>query len=259
MLLSTIAGCTSLPSGLSDLGWQEGTRFEHLVVANAAYTQRDGPLDRLHVYIGGDGQAWLNRTTVSRDPTARSLAMELMARDDTPALYLGRPCYHGLARQPPCEPILWTHARYGSAVLDSMTAALAEILAGQATVNVSIYGYSGGGVLALLLARQFDAVDRVITVSAPLDITAWAAHHGFTPLSESIDPARYSSWPSRLAQWHWQGGLDGIVPVQSTERFRETVPAATFVVVPGADHDCCWLNEWLNVLAVTSMPAEGLR
>lgn len=221
------------------------------MVANQAFVGQQRSLDRIHIYIGGDGRAWLNRSTVSADPTARSLALELMSLDDTPALYLGRPCYHGRASEPPCEPILWTHARWGTAVLDSMAAALNALIRQHGPRLVSVYGYSGGGVLAILLARKIQAIDQVITIAAPLDTAAWSAHHGYTPLSESLNPAAYEQWPRRLEQWHWQGGRDAVVPPETTDRFRLSVPDARFVKVAQADHSCCWLDQWPVVLDAT--------
>ena len=63
------------------------------------------------------------------DPTAREpLVLRLMALDRVPSVYLGRPCYHGLAADPRCTPALWTDARYSEVVVASMAAATRRLL-----------------------------------------------------------------------------------------------------------------------------------
>lgn len=55
--------------------------------------------------------------------------LRLMALDPAPSVYLGRPCYHGLAA--PCRARRsFGRARYSARVLDSMAAALRSLLYG---------------------------------------------------------------------------------------------------------------------------------
>ena len=49
--------------------------------------------------------------------------------------------------------------------------------------EVTFVGYSGGGVLAVLIAERLDNVAGVITVGANLDTDAWTEHHGYLPLT----------------------------------------------------------------------------
>ena len=82
--------------------WQ-GTDFVHVIYRN----QFMGSL--LHVYLDGDGTPWLRRTLVAADPTPRNpLVLELMAQDPNPAIYLGRPCYHGQSASSVCSSEWWT-------------------------------------------------------------------------------------------------------------------------------------------------------
>jgi hypothetical protein len=70
----------------------------------------------LHIYLDGDGRPFVHRTRVARDPTPQdALVLALLAIDPDPAVYVGRPCYHGLEFD--CDPRLWTTARYGEAVI----------------------------------------------------------------------------------------------------------------------------------------------
>jgi hypothetical protein len=91
-----------------------GAPFDHVVF------RRPGPRGpSLHIYLDGDGTPWFGGVP-TRDPTPRvPLVLALMARDPNAALYLGRPCYHGLAAAPGCSDRLWTSERYSEAVVAS--------------------------------------------------------------------------------------------------------------------------------------------
>lgn len=105
--------------------------------------RKDGvPEHALHVYLGGDGTPYFDGFPAT-DPTPRTpLMLDLLALDPAPAVYLGRPCYHGLARQAPCSPSLWTSDRYSDRVVASMTAALGSIVE-EGGFQRTLFSYSG--------------------------------------------------------------------------------------------------------------------
>lgn len=203
-------------------------------------------VDVLHFYFSGDGSPWLHRTQISRDPTPREpLELRLMFEDPNPSIYIGRPCYVGLAQAPGCSASLWTDARYSDAVVTSMTAAVdAELAAHPAARHVVLIGYSGGGVLAMLVADRVARVDVVVTIAANLDIDAWTTLHDYSPLSASINPAKMPGWRHGLRQIHLVGEHDENVPPQLVHGFAANVPDALVREFPGFDHRCCWIDVW---------------
>jgi hypothetical protein len=202
---------------------------------------------RVHVYLEGDGLPWLGGLP-SRDPTPRKpLALALMARDRTTSLYLGRPCYHGLRNEPGCTSELWTSARYSPTVVGSMATAMRRIVAAEGIDEIVWLGYSGGGSLAVLLARHFAESIAVVTVAANLDIDAWADGAGDTRLSGSLNPARETPLPARIVQIHYAGGRDRVVPVDVVR--RGVSGSARLIVVPEFDHVCCWERAWPEILS----------
>jgi hypothetical protein len=246
-LLMLVGGCRSASQRFLGLAAERGLRadvvtggaFRHLVLSRAPAT---GAI--LHVYLDGDGVPWLGGHPVI-DPTPRDpLVLDLLSLDPGPAVYLGRPCYHGLGDEGSCPPALWTTARYSQAVVVSMAAAAQRLRAARGAERIVWLGYSGGGALAVLLAAHVPQTAGVVTVAANLDIDAWADQQRTARLTDSLNPARQPPLPAQVVQRHYVGGRDRTVPVEVARR-----GAAVIVVVPDYDHRCCWTALWVAVLA----------
>jgi dienelactone hydrolase len=218
--------------------------------------------DALHVYVEHDGTPWLDLRYVSQDPTPRNpLALELMARDTGPRLFLGRPCYFEPADDPRCGPLLWTHRRYSPEVVTSMVAALREFLAMHSYRRVVLVGYSGGGTLAWLMAGQVPEAVAVITVAANLDTDSWTSLHGYSRLDGSLNPAQLAPLPPAIVEVHYVGGRDRNVPPAVAASFAGRNHEARIVVVDDFDHECCWVARWPQLLgdALGAPPATVRR
>jgi hypothetical protein len=228
----------------------QGTGFRHVVYRNS---NRD-PRRALHVYIEGDGRPYLDRWTVAPDPTpVNPLMLQLMAADGSPALYLGRPCYFGLATDAPCTPLDWTLRRFSKDVVDSMAAVIVD--AARDADTVELFGHSGGGALAVLLARRLDKVTRVVTLAGNLDPAAWAALHHYTPLTGSLDPLADGLLRQDIGQFHYAGGRDRNMPPGVLVPAVARLGSSRLQVVDSADHTCCWKDVWPAVLASQTSPA----
>jgi hypothetical protein len=225
----------------------QGAGFQH--VAYAA-----GPLERsdsLHVYVEHDGTPWLDLTRPAADPTPRTpFALELMAQDTGPRLFLGRPCYFAPKEKPNsvCSPLLWTHERYSSEVVASMVAALRRFLALHPFRRVVLIGYSGGGTLAWLMAAQVPETAAIVTVAANLDTDGWTRIHGYSPLAGSLNPALMPPLPPTIRQLHYAGNRDGNVPPSVVQSFARRHPEARVIELADFDHECCWIERWPKLL-----------
>jgi hypothetical protein len=221
-------------------------------------------LPELRVYIGSDGQPW-QRQVPGVDPTGRhSLAAELMVQDPQPALYLGRPCYHTGAGNPPCESSLWTSGRYSQTVINTMAVALQEIIQTRGVKQLTLVGYSGGGVVALLAATRLERALfatplklRVYTVASNLDIEAWSEFHQHLPLVDSLNPVQDVPSTSGFRQIHLVGRADRVVPANTIQRYLRTHRQATVWYFDDFNHVCCWAQQWPELLARLDARVQG--
>lgn len=223
----------------------EGDPFRHAVW----FAQVDEPADALHVYIEHDGTPWIDVTRVSDDPTPRTpFALELMAHDRGPRLFLGRPCYFDTRNDAACSASSWTHRRYAPEVVHSMASALRAFLAQHPYRHVVLIGYSGGGTLAWLLASQVPQTRAVVTIAANLDTDAWTTLHRYSAMTGSLNPALQPPLPSTIVDIAYVGGRDDNVPPSIARSFAGRHPNAKIVDVAQFDHTCCWIERWPELL-----------
>lgn len=254
------AGCASPTRSIEEYAIEhglgklilEGNGMRHVAFHRAGKTDRRGPL---HVYLEGDGTPWMTRTRIASDPTARKpVALRLMTLDQNPSLYLGRPCYNGMAASPSCTAWFWTNGRYSERVVGAMAAAIRRFQRDHRSEGVRLIGYSGGGVLAMLLAEKLDSVDALVTVAANLDTDAWTKLHGYTHLSSSLNPAKRAGLPAHIRQLHLAGADDGNVPPELVRSALGAQKSPIVVEIPNVDHGCCWETLWPSILAWVDSP-----
>jgi pimeloyl-ACP methyl ester carboxylesterase len=118
-----------------------------------------------------------------------------------------------------------------------------------------LVGYSGGGVIATLLATRLPRVAGVVSIAANLDVAEWARLHGYEPLHGSLDPARepVAAVPRVLLV----GAKDTNVPPSSIAGYLATHPGAKVLQQASYDHVCCWVRDWGSLLrqALAQLPA----
>ncbi len=227
-----------------------GKPFQHRLFANSAALKADSHSETLHVYLDGDGSPWVRHRWVADDPTSKyPLILKLMRLDPGPAIMLGRPCYHGLQDSSVCLPRYWTSHRYAQVVVVSMAQALRRWIVSHQYQRVVLIGYSGGGVLAMLMAPYISAVKTVVTVAANLDVAAWSEFHGYLPLTDSLNPA-FESINGEFRQIHIAGGLDRNVPASIIQSVAQQQAGAEFVIYEQHNHVCCWENNWPEILQI---------
>lgn len=201
----------------------------------------------LHVYIEGDGAAWPSPLHPPRDPTPnRPVALALAAQDPASAVvYLGRPCqFPAAGEMPECPVKYWTSHRFAPEVVETYRRTLDMLKARAGATQLRLFGYSGGGVLATLLAMSRTDVAQLVTIAAPLSVAEWTSWHQVTALTGSLDPGTQDgSLPPAV---HFVGGKDAVVPPDVVRGFARRT-GGELRIVEDFDHQCCWSRDWLRL------------
>lgn len=251
-----VAGCALIPTpearrdSARALAASQGWRMQALPVqpfALAAFFPPNAvPADRLTVYLEGDGMAWTGPSRISEDPTpVNPMALRLaLAQPAGAVAYLGRPCQYVFAAA--CEASYWTARRFAPEVVSATSDAIDVLKKRFGARELTLVGYSGGGAVAMLVAARRQDVVRVVTVAGNLDHRAWTSLHRLDPLRGSLNPADDAPSSRRFVQWHLAGEKDAVVPHRLIEDFagRYAKDRPSVRVVPGFDHQCCWVEAW---------------
>ena len=208
----------------------------------------------LAVYIEGDGYAWKRKNLLSDDPTPIDpVALKLAAKDlSSSVLYIARPCqYLSPEELKNCDPKYWSTHRFAEEVIRAVNTAVDWGARKSGTAKVYLYGYSGGGAVAALVAARRTDVARLTTIAANLDQVLWTTELGLAPLSGSLNPADATDKLQDIPQVHFAGSEDKIVPVNILEAYRARFGDNANIIlriIPGFDHHCCWADSWPNLL-----------
>lgn len=205
----------------------------------------------IHVYIEGDGLAWKTSSLISDDPTPLNpLALQLMLLDPAEAkMYLGRPCQY--VTRSSCHRKYWTSHRFAPEVIDSYQRIFDQIKGEYGVSAFVVFGYSGGGAIATLLAAQRDDISLLVTIAGNIDTQFWTKKHYITPLSGSLNPADYAMSLQTIKQFHLVGSRDKIIDESIFLSYQEKFAdkgQLNLRVYDGFDHSSGWLAEWPIIL-----------
>lgn len=222
--------------------------FPLLTYSRISSTSRD----RVDIYIEGDGMAWKNYYTISDNPTPiNPIALKLALVDQSPnVIYLARPCqYINLQLEPKCSPRLWSDARFSQEVVNALNQVIQQLVTQYHFKEINLFGYSGGGTLAVLVAAQRQDVKLIKTVAANLNHKEFTKLHHVTPLYSSLDAIDVADKVKNIEQFHFIGGSDHVVPsaviISFVKRVNEVGGNAKFKVITGIGHnDEKWIDIW---------------
>lgn len=251
LLVGCLAGCAAgdgearradASAFAAALGFQR-VSYAHPVLPIESFVRRGG--GPVYVMVEGDGAAWETRRRASDDPTPRDFTGLRVAAavDDGTVIYLGRPCqYVSEDVLAACDDAYWTDRRFAPEVMARYASIVRGIADDHPSVPLRLAGYSGGGVIAAVVAARTGA-ERVVTLATPLDTAAWTDHHGVSALAPAEDAIAVAGPLCGVRQVHFFGAEDTVVPRGTAARFEalmSSCPDVTFETVPQFSHTCCW-------------------
>ena len=215
---------------------------------------RQAVVNDLTIYLEGDGLAWIDRYTISNNPTPiNPLALKLAGRDPSGNVsYLARPCqFVDLTRETNCRKDYWTGKRYSDEVVSSMNTAVSKLMARSGAVKLHLVGYSGGGAIAVLLASRRADVSSIRTVAGNLDPVSLFKTKNVTPLYGSLDPTKVASKLKNVPQIHFSGSDDVIVPpwvASDWVKLSQNSRCVRHTLVLNTSHSSGWEKNWSRLL-----------
>ena len=216
---------------------------------------REGNGPVLHVYLEGDGRAFISRTRPSSDPTPRdpvAFRLAIHHPGSGPVLYLGRPCqYVEDADAKGCTKAVWTSERMGERAVRSLAAAVEQAKAATGTTRLALYGFSGGGGIAALLAQRRQDAIFLGTIAGNLDHRFWTTGLHLTPLHASLNPMDEVRSTAHIPQLHLTGDKDSVILPAMAERWCAALPPESFCRrrhVPDMAHEGAWERVWPGLL-----------
>ena len=220
------------------------------------YYRFDSPGLPLHIYVEGDGRAWLTKTRASYNPSPRNpVSLTLAAQQHRGnVMYIARPCqYVSFEKNPKCGYPYWTDRRFAPEVIDSVSAAIDIGKKRASAEELEIIGYSGGGAVAVLVAARRSDVSGIRTVAGNLDHSVWTQHHKVDPLRGSLNAADVAEKVAHIPQIHYVGSKDDNIGHYVAESFRAKAGRDNCIkveIVGGATHSNGWEQAWSGLINV---------
>ncbi|MBX8489901.1 alpha/beta hydrolase [Pseudomonas lijiangensis] len=235
----TLSGCASQQEKL--YSWAQAKGAEARVIETRTFalqtvTPRSLPKGgRLSIFIEGDGRAWATSSQPSLDPSPRQPGMARLALDPNHAgAYVARPCQFVMSKA--CGSEVWTDARFSDGVIEALNDVIDRLKSRYNASSIELIGYSGGAAVALLIAEGRDDISQIQTIAGNVDPHGWVALHGISPLKGSLDPLEKSLRLKPIAQRHFVGTTDTVVPPTLLTGFvNRTQPDCSEIVsLPGS-------------------------
>ncbi len=175
----------------------------------------------LKVYIEGDGFAWVDRYTLSANPTpVNPVALKFSINDKSQNVaYVARPCQYNTSKN--CSDKYWADKRFAKEVVESINQAISILKRQSKSKEIELIGFSGGGAIAVLVASKRDDIKKITTIAGNLNHKLLHRHHNIPPMIGSLDPIEIAHKISHIPQVHYVGKDDKVVVRKIANSFKK--------------------------------------
>lgn len=218
-----------------------------------SWSRMTDPTQPVHVYIEGDGFAWISRSRPSDNPTPRQPTGLMLAAADSAAnvVYLARPCqFIGPPLPANCSATWWTDNRFSPQIVQAMDEAITLAVKAWPGIAIELVGYSGGGAIAAVIAARRHDVRSLRTVAGNLDVAYVNALHNVSAMPNALSPMDVATQLAALPQIHITGSQDTTVPPGVATRFQRATGSHCVQVeeIKGMAHGSDWSAVWPGLL-----------
>ena len=201
---------------------------------------------RLVIYIEGDGFSWVDRFTISSDPTPTdpvAFKLALMDKNEN-VIYLARPCQYEWSDT--CNKEIWTISQYSSVVLKSYNEIISHL--SKTYKEIHLVGYSGGAGIAMYLgSTNNSSIKSIRTIAGNINHNELSKILEISRLRKSINFYTIEKKITEIPQIHYYGLEDKTVPnlLQTSYKKRNSNNNCVKIKAVGnASHGKGWLNYW---------------
>ncbi len=204
--------------------------------------------NKLIIYIEGDGLAWVDRFTISSNPTPTDpLAFKLSQVDKNEnIIYLARPCQFEWSNN--CNKDIWTISQYSSAVLNSYKEIINNL--SKTFEEIHLIGYSGGAGIAMYLGTVNNkSIKSIRTIAGNINHNELSKILNISNLKKSINFYSIEKKLKKMPQVHYYGLMDKTVPNVLQLAYKErnlNNNCIKIQPVTKTNHSEGWLDFWTD-------------
>jgi len=139
----------------------------------------------------------------------------------------------------------------GERTVRGIAAAIEQAKLATGTTQLALYGFSGGGGIAALLAQRRQDAIFLGTIAGNLDHRFWTTSLKLTPLHDSLNPMDAVRATAHIPQLHLSGGKDSVIPVVIADRWCAALPPESLCRrrhFPDMTHGGAWERVWPELL-----------
>ena len=204
--------------------------------------------DEANIYIEGDGLAWISPNQQSLNPTPTNpIALRLASEDNSAnVIYFARPCQY-VKLDDSCGQEYWGTKRFAPEVINGYMQALDDL----GFKKINLFGFSGGGGVATILAARRSDVASLRTIAGNIDIAKFTQIHNVSPMSGSINPADEAAKTAAIPQIHFVGAEDKVVPQSIYTSFKKAAGESSCIkmhLLKATTHEHGWEENWPELI-----------
>jgi len=166
----------------------------------------------LKLYIEGDGFSWIDKHTISPNPTPINPVSLNFAIKDTASnvVYMARPCQYNFTNN--CKSKYWTDSRFSNIIIKNINQAIDVLKKHMQIDTIELIGFSGGGAIVTLISSRRDDIVKITTIAGNLNHKLLHQFHHLNYMEDSLNPINIASNISYIPQIHYIAEFDKIIP-----------------------------------------------